>query len=270
MSIDTFEILFSGFGYAFIWMTFLWLLHFILKNAAIIDVGWPICLFLYALVYATKTTDISIAETILLFVVGLWAIRLSTYLFIDRIYKKPEEGRYTHLREVWKTNVGIKFFFFYHAQTILNVFLSIPFLLISLERNHSDWFLMIGAIVSVLGIAGETLADLQLKFFKANPINKGMICRQGLWNYSRHPNYFFEFVYWLGIACMGQSAAFGALSWVAPALILGTLFKVTGIPATEAHALKSRGEAYKQYMREVSRFVPMPSKGNKKSNIREQ
>ncbi len=263
MSLDTFELLLAGFGYAFIWMTFLWVLHLVLKNAAIIDVGWPICLLIYAFVYATKTTDISIPETILLFVVGLWAIRLSTYLFVDRIFKKPEEGRYTHLREIWKTNVPLKFFFFYHAQTILNIFLSIPFLLISVERNHTEWPLIVGALISILGIVGETTADLQLKLFKINPSNKGKICRIGLWNYSRHPNYFFEFVYWLGLGFMAQSAEYGYIAWIAPALIIGTLFKVTGIPATEAHALKSRGDAYKQYMNEVSRFFPMPSKGNK-------
>jgi steroid 5-alpha reductase family enzyme len=263
MSIEAVYLLFAAFGYAFLWMSFLWVLHLVLKNAAIIDVGWPICLFIYAAVYITQTPYVNVPETILLFVVGLWAIRLSTYLFIDRIYKKPEEGRYTHLREIWKTNIALKFFFFYHAQTLLNVFLSLPFLVIALDPTPNEWLLFAGALVAILGITGETIADLQLKFFKLNPANKGKICRIGLWDYSRHPNYFFEFVYWCGLGLMGQSADYGFIGWIAPALILGTLFKVTGIPATEKQALKSRGDAYKQYMSEVNQFIPLRRFRNK-------
>lgn len=263
MTLDAFYLLTTAFSYAFLWMSFLWILHFILKNAAIVDVGWPICLFIFAIIYVTQTPYVNVPETILLFVVGLWAIRLSSYLLVDRIWNKSEEGRYRHLREKWKTNVALKLFFFYHAQTVLNIFLSLPFLLIVMDPTPNEWILFIGALVALLGIAGESVSDLQLRFFKLNPVNQGQVCRSGLWAYSRHPNYFFEFIYWCGIALMGQSAENGYISWIAPALILCTIFKITGIPATEAQALQSKGNAYKSYMRDVSKFVPLGPKRNK-------
>jgi steroid 5-alpha reductase family enzyme len=91
----------------------------------------------------------------------------------------------------------------------------------------------------------------------------GRVCRRGLWNYSRHPNYFFEFVTWVGFAFLALSAPFGIfniLGFIGPALMLGTLYKVTGIPATEAQALRTKGDEYAKYQNEVSEFFPWPPK----------
>src|SRR5690606_26015041 len=111
-----------------------------------------------------------------------WALGLSSLLFIDRVYKKPEEGRYTYLRDIWKTWILLKFFFFFQVQTVLNLFLTIPFFLLAIDPSPNEWLIYIGATLSLIGIAGETTADLQLKFFKSKPTNKGKICQVGLWN----------------------------------------------------------------------------------------
>lgn len=108
----------------------------------------------------------------------------------------------------------------------------------------------------VVAFAGEVTADRQLLAFKTNPQNKGKTCQAGWWRYSRHPNYFFEWLIWVSYALFASSSPWGWLAWLCPATLLYLLFKVTGIPATEAQALRSRGEAYRRYQQTTSAFVP--------------
>jgi steroid 5-alpha reductase family enzyme len=107
----------------------------------------------------------------------------------------------------------------------------------------------------LIAVAGEAVADAQLAAFRADASNKGKTCRAGLWRYSRHPNYFFEWTHWLAYAVMLPE---DWRVWVSPALMLYFLLRVSGIPATEAQALRSRGEDYRRYQRETSMFVPWP------------
>src|SRR4029077_9430738 len=101
--------------------------------------------------------------------------------------------------------------------------------------------------IAVVGITGETVADAQLARWKREPANKGHVCNVGLWAYSRHPNYFFEWCVWLGYAvCAVAIAPSGLIALGAQAVILTSILKVTGIPATEAQALRSRGDAYRR------------------------
>ena len=86
------------------------------------------------------------------------------------------------------------------------------------------------------------------------------MCDAGLWNYSRHPNYFFEWCVWLGFAMYGLAYHGGWIALGGQALIFATLWKVTGIPATEAQAVRSKGEAYRQYQASTSVFVPWPKR----------
>jgi steroid 5-alpha reductase family enzyme len=107
-----------------------------------------------------------------------------------------------------------------------------------------------------MSLSGEALADRQLESFKRDPQNRGRVCDVGLWRYSRHPNYFFEWLIWLSYALYASTSPAGWAAWIAPALILYFLLRVTGIPATEAQALRSRGDAYRRYQARTSPFVP--------------
>ena len=110
--------------------------------------------------------------------------------------------------------------------------------------------------LAALAIVGEAVADAQLRAWKRDPAHRGQVCDVGLWGWSRHPNYFFEWLIWLAYLTWSLAYPWGAIAVVAPALMLASLFKVTGIPATEAQCLRSRGDAYRGYQRRVSRFVP--------------
>jgi steroid 5-alpha reductase family enzyme len=100
------------------------------------------------------------------------------------------------------------------------------------------------------------VADSQLQSFKSNPANRSATCRVGLWRYSRHPNYFFEWLIWVAFAVFAMGSPYGYVAAFAPLLMLFFLFRVTGIPATEAQALRSKGDDYRQYQRTTSAFVP--------------
>jgi Predicted membrane protein len=127
--------------------------------------------------------------------------------------------------------------------------------------NPADEFSVVefvAAALWVIGFAGESTADRQLLHFRLDPQNRGRTCQLGLWRYSRHPNYFFEFLMWVAYALFASATPFGWIAFACPAVMLFLLLKVTGIPATEAQALRTRGDEYHEYQRTTSVFVPWP------------
>ena len=238
-------------------MFLLWVAHFPLRNAAIVDAGWAGGLALIAAIYAWRGPGDELRRGVMAALVGLWGLRLAGYLFFTRVLGHPEEGRYVTLRDKWKTGIGWKFLIFFEAQAVLCGLLSLPFLAAALDPAPALRPVETAAIaLFALATAGEALADAQLNAWKRNPANRGRTCRAGLWNYSRHPNYFFEFLIWVSYALFSSAAPGGWIGWVSPALILFFLFRVTGIPATERQALKTRGDDYREYQRTTSVFVP--------------
>jgi steroid 5-alpha reductase family enzyme len=237
-------------------MFVLWLVHLPMKNASIVDVGWAGSLGILAIVYALRAPGDATRAWVIASMAAIWALRLAAHLLF-RIVGEPEEGRYVELRRQWKTKLGVKFLVFFEFQALLAVALSVPFLIPTLNASSGLTVIELVAVgVWLVAIAGESIADRQLSRFKASPANRGRTCRAGLWNYSRHPNYFFEWLIWVSFALFALSSPWGWIGLISPALILYFLFKVTGIPATEAQALRSRGEEYRQYQETTSAFFP--------------
>jgi steroid 5-alpha reductase family enzyme len=152
------------------------------------------------------------------------------------------------------------FLAFFELQAVLVVIFSFPFLLAAWNRAPLGPVEWIGLSVSVVALVGESIADRQMKRFKDDPENKTGVCNIGLWRYSRHPNYFFEFLVWVGFATASLATPWGWIALVCPLLMYHFLTKVTGIPLTEEYALKSKGEAYAEYQRTTSPFIPLPPK----------
>jgi steroid 5-alpha reductase family enzyme len=187
---------------------------------------------------------------------AIWGVRLGTHLLF-RILGQPEEGRYQELRRQWKQNLALKFLVFFEFQALLDVLLSLPFLLAALNLRPSFSPLeYAGAALWLLALVGEAVADAQLAVFKRDPAARGKVCERGLWNYSRHPNYFFEWLVWVAWAVFALASPYGWIALVCPLLMFYFLFKVTGIPATESQSLRSKGEAYRRYQQTTSAFVP--------------
>ncbi|HUE43988.1 MAG TPA: DUF1295 domain-containing protein [Candidatus Sulfotelmatobacter sp.] len=247
----------TGAGIMVAMMFVLWLVHFPLRNAAIIDVGWAAGLATLAIYYAIAGPGYGARNFALAVMVGFWGFRLAAYLLFARVLGHPEEGRYVQLRKEWKRHLGLRFLFFFEFQALLDVVLSAPFLFACLNVEAPLGLLeKFGAGIWLLSMIGEAIADQQLHNFKKNPANTGRTCRAGLWKYSRHPNYFFEWLIWVGYAVFAIGSPWGWIGLISPVLILYFLLGVTGIPATEAQALRSRGDEYRDYQRTTSSFVP--------------
>ncbi len=238
-------------------MLVLWLIHLPLRNAAIVDAGWAGGLALLGMLYALNGEGWEARRYVMGGMALIWGMRLALYLLFTRVLGHPEEGRYVELRRKWATNIPLKFLLFFEFQALLCVVLSAPFLLAAVNPEPGFSVLeFAGEVLWACGMVGEIAADRQLSKFKADSRNRGKTCRVGLWNYSRHPNYFFEWLIWMGFAVFALGSPFGYVGLLSPALILYFVLKLTGIPATEAQALRTRGDDYRRYQQTTSAFVP--------------
>ena len=258
------EWFFTGFLLVAVMMFMLWLIGLRTNNYAIVDFGWAVGLTLIADYYGWQSwRHGGYLPRIILFcaMATIWGLRLGLYLLLTRVIGHPEEGRYQQLRKEWKTNLPLKFLAFYLFQGLLDAILSLPFLWVALNRAEKiHWLEIAGVALFVIAKIGESISDAQLTAFKNNPNNKGKTCRAGLWKYSRHPNYFFEWNIWVAWFLFALASPHGYTAIVCPAFMLFLLFKITGIPATEEQSLRSRGDDYREYQRTTSVFVPWPKK----------
>jgi len=186
----------------------------------------------------------------------VWSGRLLAYLW-PRVIGRPEDPRYARLRVQWGKPSAVFFLTFFLGQGALAILLSLPLVItrMNTRTEFSSWE-WIGLVLWLAALSGEWISDMQLRRFKASPGNKGRTCRSGLWKYSRHPNYFFEWVIWVALAVFAAGSPWGWTSVLCPALMLYFLTRVTGIPPAEDQALQSRGEDYRQYQRTTSAFIP--------------
>jgi steroid 5-alpha reductase family enzyme len=238
-------------------MLVLWTWHRRIRNAGVVDVGWSLSLPLMAVLYAALGPGYVVRRWLIAGMFAVWGLRLAVYLLRDRVIGREEDRRYADLRARHSPAAAFDFLLFFQAQALLAVLLSTPALVAAFNPDQRlsriEW-----AAVALWAAAlfGETLADRQLERFKARSGSRGRTCRAGLWRYSRHPNYFFEWVIWVAYALFALSSPGGALALACPALMLYLLFRVTGIPATEAQALRTRGDDYRDYQATTSVFVP--------------
>jgi steroid 5-alpha reductase family enzyme len=239
-------------------MSLMWVVQVRTRDASHVDVAWAVLIACCAILYALLAEGDVAHRVLAAALASLWGFRLGAYLFFDRILGKGEDGRYQELRRRWTPHANRRFFWFFEFQALFVVFFSLPFALIAQNDSTGlDAIAWIGIAVWAIGNGGTILSDLQLARWRGNPENTGKTARAGLWGWSRHPNYFFESVTWCGIALVASAAPWGWLAWLAPAGLLYLLFKVTGIPSTEAQALRSRSD-YAEYQRTTSVFVPLP------------
>ncbi|MGJ5176715.1 DUF1295 domain-containing protein [Bradyrhizobium oligotrophicum] len=191
---------------------------------------------------------------------AVWAIRLGGHV-AARSRGISDDPRYAEFARQWGAAAPRRMFLFLQQQA----WGGIPLVFAMFVAAHApaadlrpqDY---LGILVLFVGIAGEALADAQLKAFRADPANKGKVCDVGLWRWSRHPNYFFEWVCWLSypVIALSPDNPFGLASLLAPLLMYWILVHVTGIPPLEEQMLRSRGDRYRAYQARTSAFVPLP------------
>lgn len=225
-------------------------------NAGHADVIWAFGLGLTALYYLFSGDGLVVPRLLAAVLVACWAWRLGSHVW-RRVRSEPEDGRYRAMREALGARANTVFLFFFLGQGLLAWLFALPFWVIAGQPGPlAGFWLLVGVAVGSLALVGEALADRQLARFRADPANRGKTCRQGLWRYSRHPNYFFEWLHWFSYPLLAMGSALAGWLWLAPLLMLLFLWFVTGIPYTEKQALKSRGEDYRDYQRTTSPFIP--------------
>ncbi|MEM9354089.1 MAG: DUF1295 domain-containing protein [Planctomycetota bacterium] len=248
-------------------MYLLWRVQKRTGNAGIVDVAWTFSVGALAVLFAAWPTDAAPAWLRVLVGVqySVWSLRLGTYLY-RRVVGHAEEGRYATLREKWGDDADRKMLRFYQFQAVGAWVFALPALVVSRspEPPAAAW-VAASLLLWLLGIVGVALSDRQLEQFKADPNTSGKTCRRGLWRYSRHPNYFFEWLHWTSYVALSAASGYW---WVSALVAFGLLYLVlfvTGIPPTEAQAVARRGDDYRHYQKTTSAFVPWPPKASTES-----
>jgi steroid 5-alpha reductase family enzyme len=239
-------------------MLLTWLTSVKIRNAGIVDIVWsagftPLVWLYVALGYGWMPRKLLIAG-----MVSFWSLRLGGYLFRRiKSHHPQEDERYADFRRKWGETFDRKMFGFFQIQAALLWVLTLPFLLSCLNTKPSFHALeFIGLAIWAMGLIGESTADFQLSRFVSKPENRGRICQAGLWRYSRHPNYFFEWTIWIGYFVFALAQPNGWWSVYCPLLMLHFLYNVTGVKLSERGSLARRGDAYREYQRTTSAFVP--------------
>ena len=262
----TFDLVLGNAALVLVLMTALWAVSVFLKDASIVDPWWSIG-FLLVTVYTAARTGLTPGKTLLLAMVGAWAIRLWLYL-LARSRGKAEDPRYAGFRRKYGADRywWISFFQVFVLQGFLIVLISAPLQLAGAARAPDPISLtdLLGLVLFAAGLAIEVVADAQLSAFRGarargGPGAPGPVLDSGLWRYSRHPNYFGEAVLWWGLFLCALDEPRGWVTVLAPALMTFLLVKVSGVAMLDAHMAAKRPE-YADYIRRTSAFVPRPPK----------
>ena len=225
------------------------------RNAGIVDVVWSFGVGSAAVVIALTGQGAAVPRVVLGVLGGLWGLRLGLHL-LHRVRGEAEDGRYAQLRKRWG-DAPTKWFAMFQFQALLIALFALPFLAVAANpvAAWNPWFAA-GIAVWIACVAGEAIADRQLARFRADPANKGKACRAGLWRYSRHPNYFFEWLHWFAYVLLAVGSPLAWLAWSGPLVMYVFLRFLSGVPFTEAQALRTRGEDYARYQRSTPMLIP--------------
>ena len=245
-----------------------WLVVLATRNGGWTDVFWSFgtgaVLAAAALVPLSPGEPPQARQWLVAGLVAAWSLRLGSYI-AGRVRGGHEDPRYAIFREDWRGAWWWKILGVILPQAPASALLAVS-VLIAARRPEAglDARDLAGVAVLVVALVGEAVADSQMRGFRADPANRGKVCDRGLWAWSRHPNYFFEWLGWLAFPVMALQPL-EPVSWLtltAPAVMLLLLTRVSGVPPLEAAMLRSRGDAYRAYQARVSAFVPLPPKGS--------
>ena len=212
----------------------MWIYHLIIKNAAIVDVGWGLGFILLCLIYILEGHGFNLRNTICLIMILLWGLRIVFYLLKRFTAEKEEDKRYKKIRQGFGEMAWLKFLLIFEFQAALEMIIGIPMIIVSFNPNPGlSLFEIVGLLIFIVAFIGEAIADQQLFDFKSNKMNKGKTCDIGLWQYSRHPNYFFEWLVWVGFFVYALGSPMGWVAIISPIVMYYLLMYVSGVPMAE-------------------------------------
>ncbi|NTF32692.1 DUF1295 domain-containing protein [Rhizobium skierniewicense] len=227
-----------------------------------IDTIWSFAVGIGGLVAALAAQGTLERRIAAFMIIAIWSIRLGSHIG-TRTKGGGEDPRYAKLVEDWGSKAGKRLFQFLQIQALAGFVLVLAiYLAASNPSPFPTWLDIIAVVLALVALVGEAVSDRQLSRFRKKPEAKTGVCEDGLWGYSRHPNYFFEWLFWCSWPLMALTGP-SPLSWaslLAPALMYWLLVHASGIPPLEEHMLRSRGEKFKSLQRRVNAFFPGPRK----------
>ena len=250
----------TGLALFIFWLA--WIAARRIDNYSIVDAIWALSFGLFALPILLFAPGDPTRKLLFGGMFLIWSLRLGGFLSL-RIFSHldAEDTRYIKLREEYGSRVAFRFFLFFTYQALSVVYLLGPLFVAAMNPSPGlvplEW---IGAVVWLIGLIGEGTADGQMSKFRADPKNKGQICESGLWYYSRHPNYFFECLVWLGYGFFVVASPGGWITLYAPASLWFLILKVTGVPMSEKTSLQTFGDRYRAYQATTSEVIPLPKR----------
>ena len=258
MSPTTLTVALIGLAVVLVAMTLLWVVSLLREDTSIVDPFWGPGFAIVTVAYLLADGRFGDRGLLTLVLVTAWAVRLGYHL-LKRNFREGEDARYRKWREeagaAWPLR---SLFTVFWLQALLLWGVSMPLLGSVRSTARLGALDLVGTVVFLIGLTIESLADLQLARFKADPSNRGRVLDSGLWRYSRHPNYFGEFVLWWGLYVV--AAAGGAYWTVVGALLISfLLLRVSGVTLLE-RSLKETKPQYAEYVRRTSSFVLWPPK----------
>jgi steroid 5-alpha reductase family enzyme len=244
-----------------------WRLREMTGNSGWVDVCWSLGVGAVAVLGTIAPLDAAAPwphwrQFLVAALAGAWSMRLGLHI-LARTRAASDDPRYRHMAAQWKTAASRRMFWFLQAQAGVGIVLVVCVALAG--RNPAPDLRLqdiLGALLIVAALFGEYVSDVQLRRFRAHPGHRNGICNVGLWRWSRHPNYFFEWVGWLAYpvfaADLSGRYSIGWAAALAPICMYWVLVYASGIPLLEAHMLRTRGEAFRNYERRTPRFFPIP------------
>lgn len=231
-----------------------WVVSLAKRDVSIVDSVWSLMILLAGAVYAAVQLAPTERTWWVLALAGVWAFRLASYI-TWRNWGEGEDHRYQAIRARNQPNFEWKsLYLVFVLQAVLAWIVSFALLAAIGSERPWGWLDTLGVAVVVFGIVFEAVGDAQLAAFKSRPENRGMVMDQGLWRYSRHPNYFGEFCVWWGFYLVALSAG-GWWAMVSPLLMSVLLLKVSGVSLLEKD-IGERRPAYRDYIARTNAFFP--------------
>lgn len=244
-------------------MSLAWLIWRSTRNSGWVDTIWTFSVGAVGLIGAAMPpTGAAASGARRALVAGFalaWALRLGLHI-ARRTRGITDDPRYAKLLSGWGSDASRQMFFMVQKQALVSVPLSLAIVLAAANPDAAlriqDW---LAILVFAVAVFGEWRADEQLHRFASDPANRGKVCDVGLWRWSRHPNYFFEWLGWLAYPLLAIGAwEWGWVALAAPACMYWLLVHVSGVPPLETHMLATRGDAYRAYQARTNAFFPAP------------
>lgn len=242
-------------------MLAMWALSLRLRDASIVDIVWGFGFVMVAWVARAVADGVPARQNLLVALTTIWGLRLAVYLFW-RNHGKGEDYRYRSMRKHYGERwTFVSLYLVFGMQGALMFVVSLPVQLGQMPDTPTGLGLLAyaGIALWIVGFAFETVGDIQLARFKADPANKGLVMDRGLWRFTRHPNYFGDFCVWWGLFLIAAETRLGLLSVIGPIAMSILLLRVSGVAMLE-RTIGRRRPGYAEYVARTSAFFPRPPK----------